>query len=171
MWQIGPVLELRDEHWDAICAHGLRAYPLEACGLLIGEWQGDRVIRFEPTPNAARSSRIYEVDGRDFLRVERVADDDGLAIIGVVHTHTHTDAYPSPTDIAAARPPAGDVQLWPRRWAGGRGACHRRRFSLSWRHCRLATRDIVGLERVGRGTIPTEVVGLVGIGPATAPIQ
>ena len=60
MWQIGPVLELRDEHWDAICAHGLRAYPLEACGLLIGEWQGDRVIRFEPTPNAARSSRIYE---------------------------------------------------------------------------------------------------------------
>ena len=88
MWQIGPVLELRDEHWDAICAHGLRAYPLEACGLLIGEWQGDRVIRFEPTPNAARSSRTYEVDGRDFLRVERVADDDGLAIIGVVHTHT-----------------------------------------------------------------------------------
>ena len=74
MWQIGPVLELRDEHWDAICAHGLRAYPLEACGLLIGEWQGDRVIRFEPTPNAARSSRIYE-------------------------------AYPSPTDIAAAPDP------------------------------------------------------------------
>lgn len=105
MWQIGPVLELRDEHWGAICAHGLRAYPLEACGLLIGEWQGDRVIRFEPTPNAARSSRTYEVDGRDFLRVERVADDDGLAIIGVVHTHTHTDAYPSPTDIAAAPDP------------------------------------------------------------------
>ena len=105
MWQIVRVLELRDADWDAICAHGLQGYPLEACGLLIGEWQGDRVVRFEPTPNAARSSRIYEVDGRDFLRVERVADDDDLAIIGVVHTHTHTDAYPSPTDIAAAPDP------------------------------------------------------------------
>ena len=105
MWQIGPVLELSNDDWDAIRAHGLREYPLEACGLLIGEWQGDRVIRFEATPNAARSSRIYEVDGRDFLRVERGADDDGLAIIGVVHTHTHTDAYPSPTDIAAAPDP------------------------------------------------------------------
>lgn len=105
VWQIGPVLELSDDVWDAISAHGLRGYPLEACGLLIGEWQGDRVIRFEPTPNAARSSRVYEVDGRDFLRIERAADDDGLAIIGVVHTHTHTDAYPSPTDVAAAPDP------------------------------------------------------------------
>ena len=57
MWQIGPVLELRDEHWDAICAHGLRAYPLEACGLLIGEWQGDRVIRFEPGSSVRLQSR------------------------------------------------------------------------------------------------------------------
>ena len=54
-------------------AHALRGYPLEACGLLIGQWQGDEVHRFVPTPNAAASSRIYEVDGRDFLRVERVA--------------------------------------------------------------------------------------------------
>src|SRR3546814_19430715 len=28
-----------------------------------------------------------------------------LAIIGVVHSHTHTDAYPSPTDVAQAPDP------------------------------------------------------------------
>ena len=87
---------------DAMCAHALRGYPLEACGLLVGEWQGDVVHRFVATPNAAASSRIYEVAGRDFMAVERDADDDGLAIIGVAHSHTHTDAYPSPTDVAAA---------------------------------------------------------------------
>ena len=27
----------------------------------------------------------------------------GLEIIGVFHSHTHTDAYPSPTDVARAR--------------------------------------------------------------------
>lgn len=99
------MLLLSDDDRDAMCAHALREYPLEACGLLIGEWQGNRVVRFEPTPNVAKSSRIYEVDGRDFLRVERRADDEELAIIGVVHSHTHTDAYPSPTDVAAAPDP------------------------------------------------------------------
>ena len=28
-----------------------------------------------------------------------------MAIIGVVHSHTHTDAYPSPTDIGQAPDP------------------------------------------------------------------
>lgn len=99
------MLTLRLSDWEAIVAHALRAYPLEACGLLVGEWQGSTVERFVPTPNAAASSRLYEVDGRDFMRVERDADDDGLAIIGVAHSHTHTDPVPSPTDIAAAPDP------------------------------------------------------------------
>ncbi|MHB8431692.1 MAG: Mov34/MPN/PAD-1 family protein, partial [Acidimicrobiales bacterium] len=29
----------------------------------------------------------------------------GLSIIGVFHSHTHTDAYPSPTDVAQAPDP------------------------------------------------------------------
>ena len=91
---------------DGLCAHALRGYPLEACGLLVGEWRGDSVRRFVPTPNAAASSRIYEVDGRDFMAAERAADDEELAIIGVAHSHTHTDAYPSPTDVAAAPDPS-----------------------------------------------------------------
>ena len=30
---------------------------------------------------------------------------DGLEVIGVVHSHTHTEAYPSPTDVAQAVDP------------------------------------------------------------------
>ena len=99
------MLVLSNDDLDGLYAHALRGYPLEACGLLIGQWQGDEVHRFVPTPNAAASSRIYEVDGRTFMAVERAADDDGLAIIGVAHSHTHTDAYPSPTDVKAAPDP------------------------------------------------------------------
>jgi [CysO sulfur-carrier protein]-S-L-cysteine hydrolase len=29
----------------------------------------------------------------------------GLEIIGVMHSHTHTDAYPSPTDVQQAPDP------------------------------------------------------------------
>ena len=36
---------------------------------------------------------------------ERAADDDGLAVIGVFHSHTHSEPYPSPTDVAQAVDP------------------------------------------------------------------
>ena len=31
---------------------------------------------------------------------------EGLDIVGVMHSHTHTDAYPSPTDVRQAVDPA-----------------------------------------------------------------
>ena len=36
------------------------------------------------------------------MSVERAADDKGLAVVGVMHSHTHTTNYPSPTDVADA---------------------------------------------------------------------
>ena len=39
-------------------------------------------------------------------RAERDAEAQGWEIIGVVHSHTHTAAFPSPTDIAQAPDPA-----------------------------------------------------------------
>jgi len=78
-------------------------YPLEACGLIAGI--GERVDVFYPCRNAAASAKLYEVDGRDYLRADRDAEARGLAVIGVMHSHTHTDAYPSPTDVAQAPDP------------------------------------------------------------------
>ena len=43
---------------------------------------------------------------RDSLRADRDAEGRGLEILGVVHSHTHTEAYPSPTDVAQAPDPA-----------------------------------------------------------------
>jgi proteasome lid subunit RPN8/RPN11 len=63
------------------------------------------VIRVVPTANEAGSSRLYTVGSADFFRADRAAERDGLAIVGVFHSHTHTDAYPSPTDIAQAPDP------------------------------------------------------------------
>ena len=61
---------------------------------------------FYPCRNAAESSRVYTVDPRDHLRADRDAEERGLEIIGVMHSHTHTEAYPSPTDVAQAPDPA-----------------------------------------------------------------
>ena len=40
------------------------------------------------------------------MRAERTAEDMGLEIRGVMHSHTHTEAYPSPTDVAQAPDPS-----------------------------------------------------------------
>jgi proteasome lid subunit RPN8/RPN11 len=58
-----------------------------------------------PTANAARSARLYTVEPKDLLRADRSAEAAGLALIGVWHSHTHTPAYPSPTDVAQAPDP------------------------------------------------------------------
>lgn len=78
--------------------------PNEACGLLAGK-DADASVGYAIT-NVANSSRIYELAPREHLRADRDAEDRGLQLIGVYHSHTHTVAYPSPTDVQAAPDPA-----------------------------------------------------------------
>ena len=79
--------------------------PLECCGFLVGELGSDVAREFHPCRNIAQSKIIYTVDPRDHLRIELDAEARGLAIIGVVHSHTHTEPYPSATDVAQAPDP------------------------------------------------------------------
>jgi proteasome lid subunit RPN8/RPN11 len=85
--------------------HAYDGLPDEACGLIAGPPGTDRVTHFYPCRNAAESSRVYTIDPGDHLRADRDAEGRGLEINGVVHSHTHTDAYPSPTDVEQAPDP------------------------------------------------------------------
>ena len=87
-------------------AHCLAAFPLEGCGLIAGPAGTGEVARCFPTGNAAASSRLYTVEPRDHLRADREAEAAGWSITGVFHSHTHTDPYPSPTDVAQAPDPS-----------------------------------------------------------------
>lgn len=102
------MLRVPDAILDEMAAHALVGLPNEACGLLVGTFSGEDdadLVRFVPTRNAAESSRVYTVDPRDHLRADREAEADGLEVIGVMHSHTHTTAYPSPTDVRQAPDP------------------------------------------------------------------
>ena len=81
-------------------------YPLEACGLIGGDPATGSATVFYPCANVAASAKVYAIDGREHLRAELDAEDRGLEIIGVMHSHTHTEAYPSPTDINQAPDPS-----------------------------------------------------------------
>ena len=90
---------------EQIGQHVIAGYPHEACGLLVGKGALNEVLEFHPTVNDAKSARVYTINPKQHLLIEREAEDRGLEVIGVVHSHTHTEAYPSPTDVAQAPDP------------------------------------------------------------------
>jgi proteasome lid subunit RPN8/RPN11 len=105
------MIEISKAAYAQMVGDALDAYPLEACGLIAGPpsnggGAGDRAPLYYPCTNTAASARVYTIDPRDHLRAEHDADDRGWEINGVVHSHTHSEPYPSPTDVAAAPDPS-----------------------------------------------------------------
>ena len=105
------VIEISRTAFAQMIGQALDQYPLESCGLLagppaVGGGAGDRSPIFYPCVNIAESARVYTVDPKDHLRAEMAADDFDFEINGVVHSHTHSEPYPSPTDVAAAVDPS-----------------------------------------------------------------
>jgi [CysO sulfur-carrier protein]-S-L-cysteine hydrolase len=90
---------------DQMVAHCLTGLPDEACGLLGGDLATGQAVTCYPTRNLAASAKLYTVDPKEHLRADRDAEATGYSIIGVFHSHTHTEAYPSPTDVAQAPDP------------------------------------------------------------------
>lgn len=99
------MLRLDREAFDAICDLAFREYPLEMCGLIAGPTGGGHVLRFYPCRNTAESAKVYTIDPKDHFKAEIDADDHDWEISGVVHSHTHSEPYPSPTDVAQAPDP------------------------------------------------------------------
>ena len=105
-----PTLRLTGEQYETIIGHCYDGLPNEACGLLLGPMRDGAVTgvitEAWPCRNEAESAVIYTVDGRDYLKASRAAEARDEEIVGVWHSHTHTDPYPSPTDVRQAVDPA-----------------------------------------------------------------
>jgi len=93
------VLRLSEQVYLEMIGHAYDGLPDEACGLLAAGPGTAKVETFYPCRNAAASGRVYTVEPGDHLRADRDAEDRGLEIIGVFHSHTHSEPYPSPTDV------------------------------------------------------------------------
>lgn len=85
--------------------HMRAEYPNEGCGLIVGSapaGEGGAALRFEPTRNAAASPYRYEIDAAELYRLTVATDDADEVFWGIIHSHTHTPAVPSPTDLGLA---------------------------------------------------------------------
>ena len=89
---------------DQVVAHCRSRSPKEACGILASRADG-AVAAVHPMTNMEDSPIGYAMDPKEQLRVERVMREAGMRMIGIYHSHTASDAYPSPVDVGLAISP------------------------------------------------------------------
>lgn len=100
--ETGEVVRLDRATFDTLVAHARSDHPYEVCGLL-GFRPDGSVVHF-PISNAERSMTYYVMDGRELLKAMREIEDEEWEF-AIYHSHTHTEAYPSRTDIELAAYP------------------------------------------------------------------
>ena len=96
-----------------IIAHCRSKLPKEACGLLAG----DRLVEVPnpprevthvylyPMTNVEDSPIGYAMDPKEQLLVEKQMRQRDQRLLGVYHSHTASDAYPSSVDVSLAVSP------------------------------------------------------------------
>jgi proteasome lid subunit RPN8/RPN11 len=92
--------ELDGVFFKEIVEQGLREFPNECCGLIAAE--DGAPVKVFPMRNADASPVTYRLDGKEQLRVFDEMDERGWDLWGIYHSHTHSEAYPSETDVKLA---------------------------------------------------------------------
>jgi len=85
------------QQWEAMVAGLQEAFPKEGCGLLAG--RDTTVYQVVPMANTDASPISYTMDPLEQLRAEKMMRQEGWMLVGIYHSHTGSDAYPSPTDV------------------------------------------------------------------------
>jgi proteasome lid subunit RPN8/RPN11 len=85
---------------DEMIAHSREEDPNECCGILAGV--DGAINRLYRITNTARSPYRYLMDPQEFLNADRDSEGNGWEMLAFYHSHTHSPAYPSQTDVRMA---------------------------------------------------------------------
>ncbi len=94
------MLVLKNSDLQKIYEHCQDEYPNEACGILAGH-QGT-VEKIYSMENAEPSPAFYIMEPQEQFRVMKEMRYAGLELVGIYHSHTGSQAYPSATDVSLA---------------------------------------------------------------------
>lgn len=94
-------MKITDAQLKQIYAHAKEIYPAECCGFLLGSFDEGglvRQVRRATNQNTERTDRFI-ISAEEFAEVQLAADETGLDIIGIYHSHPDWPAIPSQTDM------------------------------------------------------------------------
>lgn len=97
-------LQLPEHVKLAMIEHTQKHFPKEACGFLIAD-EGNKVVRIQSMHNVEDSPIGYSMEPKEQLLVEKDLRQRKEKIIGIYHSHTASDAYPSSVDVRLAISP------------------------------------------------------------------
>ena len=78
-------------------AHALEDAPIECCGVLAG--RDGVAISVVRAGNVEESPYRFKIDPLQYAKLERAMDDADTVPLGFYHSHTGSEAVPSPTDV------------------------------------------------------------------------
>ena len=91
------MIRIPESIFQGIIEHARRQWPLECCGILAGE--ENTVKRSFEMTNSEQSAVRYSMAPQDQLRAYDEMDREGMEMIAIYHSHPHTIAFPSETDV------------------------------------------------------------------------
>ena len=94
------MIEISDEFVLEMIEHSRLENPNECCGILAGT-EG-KVTKLYRIQNSTPSPYRYVMDPNEQLKAMKDADERSLDLMAFYHSHTHSPAYPSDTDIRMA---------------------------------------------------------------------
>ena len=90
---------------EATLAQAHKDHPIETCGIIAGPAGSNLPLRLIPMRNVAKSETFFKFEPQQQLQVWRAMEMRGEEPIVIYHSHTHTQAYPSRTDVQYATEP------------------------------------------------------------------
>jgi proteasome lid subunit RPN8/RPN11 len=81
--------------------HAQAEYPKEACGILGGA-DGEAMKLYRLTNVDPDPVMRYNADPKELKHVTDDIYDKDWDLVGIYHSHTHSPAFPSPTDVDRA---------------------------------------------------------------------
>ena len=95
------MLEIGKQYVSDMIAYALEEDPNECCGILAGvDWSVSHMYRIT---NTSASPYRYLMDPQEQLNAMLDSERAGWEFIAFYHSHTHSQAYPSPTDVRMAQ--------------------------------------------------------------------
>jgi proteasome lid subunit RPN8/RPN11 len=97
-------MKITDAHLKQIYAHAAETYPYECFGFLVGVFESGGLVHRVVRGTNLNTERVdrFQMDPKEFVQVEKKADDEALNVIGFYHSHPDWPAIPSQTDITWA---------------------------------------------------------------------
>jgi len=101
-------LDIDSAALKAMTDHAEASFPNECCGFFYGSEDGHiRAVTVSTEVTNSKEGdqrRRFAISDKDYLNAERHAAREGLALLGVYHSHPLHPAIPSEHDLAVALP-------------------------------------------------------------------